>query len=153
MILICYDGSPDAKAAIERGAHLVRDPQAVVLTVWQPFMEMFARVAGGGFEIPPSAVDVEQMDSANREHAERTAREGADLATAAGLEAKSQARERKTTIAAAVLEEAAAWHADAIVLGSRGLTGVKSVLLGSVSHAVLHHADRPVIIVPSGRDE
>jgi nucleotide-binding universal stress UspA family protein len=35
------------------------------------------------------------------------------------------------------------------VLGTRGLTGVKSLLLGSVSHAVLQHADRPVIIVPS----
>jgi ABC transporter/Universal stress protein family len=35
--------------------------------------------------------------------------------------------------------------AEAIVLGSRGLTGVKSLLLGSVSHAVLQHAR------PSGR--
>lgn len=35
------------------------------------------------------------------------------------------------------------------MLGSRGLTGVKSLLLGSVSHAVLQHADRPVMVVPS----
>jgi nucleotide-binding universal stress UspA family protein len=34
-------------------------------------------------------------------------------------------------------------------MGTRGLTGIKSVLLGSVSHAVLQHADRPVIVVPS----
>jgi hypothetical protein len=39
--------------------------------------------------------------------------------------------------------------AEAIVLGRRGLTGVKSLLLGSVSHAVLQHADRPVVVVPS----
>lgn len=36
-----------------------------------------------------------------------------------------------------------------IVLGTRGLGGVKSFLLGSVSHAVVQHADRPLLIVPS----
>jgi hypothetical protein len=34
-------------------------------------------------------------------------------------------------------------------MGSRGLTGLKSLLLGSVSHAVVQRADRTVIIVPS----
>lgn len=48
-----------------------------------------------------------------------------------------------------ILEQAEETGAEAIVLGSRGLTGVKSLLLGSVSHAVLQHADRPVIVVPS----
>ena len=37
----------------------------------------------------------------------------------------------------------------AILMGSRGLTGVKSMLLGSVSRAVIQHADRMVIVVPS----
>jgi len=37
--------------------------------------------------------------------------------------------------------------AAAIVMGSRGLTRLTSMLLGSVSSAVLHHADRPALIV------
>jgi nucleotide-binding universal stress UspA family protein len=38
--------------------------------------------------------------------------------------------------------------ASLIVTGSRGLAGVRSVLLGSVSNHVLHHAHRPTLIVP-----
>jgi nucleotide-binding universal stress UspA family protein len=34
-------------------------------------------------------------------------------------------------------------------MGCRGLTALKSLLLGSVSHAVIQHADRTVIVVPS----
>ena len=37
--------------------------------------------------------------------------------------------------------------ADLIVIGSRGLGGVTSALLGSVSKGVLKHAGRPVLIV------
>ncbi len=35
-----------------------------------------------------------------------------------------------------------------IVLGSRGLTGAREALKGSLSHEVAEHAGRPVLIVP-----
>lgn len=57
---------------------------------------------------------------------------------------------RHTTVDEAILDAAENVSAEAIVVGSRGLTGVKSLLLGSVSHAVLQHADLTVIVVPSG---
>ncbi|HEY8761438.1 MAG TPA: universal stress protein, partial [Candidatus Dormibacteraeota bacterium] len=56
---------------------------------------------------------------------------------------------RRDGIASAILAVADELGADAIVLGTRGLTGIRSMLLGSVSHAVLQHADRSVIVVPS----
>jgi nucleotide-binding universal stress UspA family protein len=35
-----------------------------------------------------------------------------------------------------------------IVVGSRGLTGLRELFEGSVSHDVAEHACRPVLIVP-----
>ncbi len=53
------------------------------------------------------------------------------------------------SIAETLLTEADRANASAIVTGSRGLGGLGSLLLGSVSHALLQHADRAVVVVPS----
>jgi nucleotide-binding universal stress UspA family protein len=49
--------------------------------------------------------------------------------------------------AEALLDQAAAGGHDLIVVGSRGRGDAGSFLLGSVSHAVLHHSRVPVLIV------
>lgn len=46
-----------------------------------------------------------------------------------------------------ILDEAEAWGADLIVVGSHGYTGLKRMLLGSVSHAIASHAHCSVEIV------
>ena len=150
MILICYDGSEDAKAAVEQAARLFDREQATVLTVWQPFIEVAARTTIG-FALVPSIPDATEIDEASREAAEKTAAEGVELAGRFGLGAEPRVSSQETTIAFAILAAADAVRADAIVMGSRGLTGVKSLLLGGVSHEVIQHADRTVVVVPSPR--
>ena len=39
------------------------------------------------------------------------------------------------------------WNADLIIMGRRGLTGLKEVFLGSVSNYILHHAPCSVLVV------
>jgi nucleotide-binding universal stress UspA family protein len=148
MLLIAFDGSDDARAAIERAAQLEQGDDAVVLVVWERFVEVLAR-SGAGFGVTAPMVDYAEIDKATEEGAQKRAEEGAEYATSLGLNAKPRVRVRETTTADAIVAEAAAVDARAIVMGTRGLTGVKSLLLGSVSNAVLHHADRPVIVVPS----
>jgi nucleotide-binding universal stress UspA family protein len=89
------------------------------------------------------------MDQASRRGAEQTAREGVELAQKLGLRAEPQTRSQTTTTGRAILAEADKLDASAIVMGSRGLTGMKSRLLGSVSHEVIQHADRTIAVVPS----
>lgn len=49
--------------------------------------------------------------------------------------------------APAILEYAEESGCDLIVMGSRGLGGLREVVLGSVSHHVVQHAKVPVLIV------
>ncbi len=53
--------------------------------------------------------------------------------------------------AATLAEYAADRGAAVIVVGSRGRSASRELLLGSVAKAVLHHAHRPVLVVPAER--
>ena len=147
MILIAYDGSDDAKAAIERVAELVSGQPAVVVTVWEPYVKLLTRYPAAGGLV--AGEDFEAIDKASRSAADEAAEEGAALARTHGIEASAHSVAHGVSIAETLLNEADRVNASAIVVGSRGLGGLGSVLLGSVSHALLQHADRPVVIVPS----
>ncbi len=146
MILIAYDGSPDADAAIDRAGLLLKGQSATVLSVWEPFEDVVTR-AGAGMTI--GAIDWVAIDRSYQDQAGKRAEDGAERAQAAGLTAEPRIQVRRGTIADTILEAADDVDADAIVLGTRGLTRLKSLLLGSVSHAVLQNAGRPVMVVPS----
>ncbi len=145
MILIAYDGSEDAKAAIQQAAKLFDGKSVTVLTVWQRFIDTMARVGGGMGMI----ADYDEIDKEAEERGRERAKEGAALAADAGLEAVGATAVVDTTIPDAILNEATAIGADAVVCGSRGHTGIKSLMLGSVSSHIIQHADIPVVVVPS----
>jgi nucleotide-binding universal stress UspA family protein len=150
MILVCYDGSADAQAAVDRAGSLMPGSDATVLVIWETILETMTRNGslGMGFGMVGAYGD-DDDDAAIAKAAVATAADGAQRAAAVGLVAQPRTARRGDDITAVILAVAADVNADVIVLGTRGLGGVKSLMLGSVSHAVLHHADRAVLVVPS----
>jgi len=92
-------------------------------------------------------VDLAELDRAAAEDGCWVAADGARIAREAGLVAEPVAVKAIGPVWRTIMQTAASRHATVIVVGSRGLTGVRSMLLGSVSSAVAHHADRPRLIV------
>jgi nucleotide-binding universal stress UspA family protein len=138
-VLIAYDGSDYAKAAIIQAGRQLRRPRAaIVLSVFEPLEALpfwgvaYARVpAGFAEEADQQANDV--------------ALEGATLAGEAGFEAEATAIEG-SPVWKLIIEVAKDREAGMIVIGSHGRSGVSYVALGSVATAVAHHATTPVLI-------
>ena len=121
-LLLCYDGSENAKHAIREAAALLAPRRALVLTVWQDAAAL-PSLAWAGAALP----DLEDVFAAARDGAGRMAEEGAGIARATGFDAISIVAEAKGPIWAAVEQAAEEHDASAIVVGSRGLSGIKSL--------------------------
>ena len=141
-ILICYDRSEGSRRAIEKAAELFPGKAAVVLHVWSP-MAIIATAYGGAVAIPTYS------DDELRKAAPSVAEDGARWATAVGLHATPATAE--VTYHGTwhtILDAADEYDAGLIVVGARGLSTFKSVMLGSVSHGIAQHSHRPVLVVP-----
>lgn len=149
-LLIAYDGSDGARTALAYAGELISGGDAVVLSVWEPMLLQASAVALSGMFVDPGAVeqDYEAVESATR----TLATEGAEQARKAGFTAKARWQPGAGPIADTVIDVAAEIDARLIVTGSRGLGGIKSLLLGSVSERIVRQAKRPVLIVPPGED-
>ena len=146
-VLIAYDDSPSAREAVPAAHALLGDRPAVVVTVWEPAVALGPSSFPAGVELTTPELGL-QVDEAARERAEGIAQQGAEAASAVGFQATAATRE-SPSVWRGVLDAADEHDASAIVLGARGLSAVRSVLLGSVTHGVLHHAARPVLVLPA----
>jgi nucleotide-binding universal stress UspA family protein len=147
-VLLCYDGSDGAKHAIEVAHEITGDCPAIVLHLWEPpaGWMMSADVFG---TMPVWSPDqLSQVDAVVRERAGRLLAEGVSQARELGYDARGELDAWPSSLWRRILELADDEDAKLVVVGARGLSAVESAILGSTSNAIVHHAKRPVLVVP-----
>jgi nucleotide-binding universal stress UspA family protein len=144
--LVCYDGSDQSRRGLQAIGGLLAPTELVVLTVWQPLVTKLAET--GSFGV--FALDDEsEVDESEEKAARDAAEEGAERGRAAGHRATARVEEAQGAPWIKIIEVANEIDAGLIVCGTRGRGVLKTALLGSVSHAVLTHSGRPVLIAPA----
>jgi nucleotide-binding universal stress UspA family protein len=141
-VVIAYDGSAGAEYAIEQAAKYLGHRRAHVVYARPP------SEAPDGHLRSSEHIEAVPLDrAADDDSALALARTGADLAQRAGFDATAEVVSGEGDTAGDIIEAADDLDADLIVIGSRGHDGAGSTQLGSVSHALLHRARRPVLTI------
>jgi nucleotide-binding universal stress UspA family protein len=136
-VVVGTDGSPNAEAAVRQAAKIAKaDGAAVHVVTAYPDIPTYG-------EAIASSAKRDRIDL--RDVAEQVLSRTQEQLEAEGLQVETDAREGDP--AKVILDVAKEQNADLIVVGARGLTGLRRFLLGSVSSKLAHHADSSLMIV------
>lgn len=151
VILIAYDGTPNARRAVEHAGAYLSVRRAFILTVWSPMRTGLDPVSID-LDGPPDPVDPDESEDPDIAFtdAERTNFEGTELARSVGLAAEPMCIPVSGTVWRTIITVADNINAGLIVTGTRGTTGLRSLMQSSVADRVLRHGRRPMLIVPPG---
>jgi len=138
-ILVGVDRSEHARAALREAIDIARTQQSSITVVIA-----YSTVMPWGPVSPLPQIAVDDYITGVRLDAQAIADETAAVIP---KEIRSEVLLVDCPPAQALLDQAATGRHDLIVVGSRGRGDATSLLLGSVSHAVLHHSRVPVLIV------
>jgi nucleotide-binding universal stress UspA family protein len=141
-ILVGVDRSRHARAAVGEAVDIALAEGAVLtlITVYSSLVPWLVTMAPGG--VPQQTI--EDLVDTTRTEAQATLDEASALVPP-GLDLRTLLVDGRP--AEAILAEAGSAGHDLIVVGSKGRGDASSILLGSVSHAVLHHSRVPVLVV------
>lgn len=152
-VVVAYDGSEQALAAVKKAGEVVADVEDskvhVVFVTTHPNAQLPANFNTASFDPQQYLLSVDDiMDLYNKTIEEETAKVKEGLEGALDYLGDQASIEVVPgyTPAADILAYAEKIGADLIVMGSRGLGAIRGVL-GSVSYAVLRESPIPVLVI------
>lgn len=148
-ILVAIDPSKMSRKVFEAGMSLAKTTGASLMLLQVLSWEEKDTFIYSGLECDPFQNSIRENFQKQRQKLEQ---QGLELlyslteeATKAGI--KTEFNQAWDHPEGRICEEAQTWSAELILVGSRGLTGLKEMFLGSVSNYVTHHAPCSVLIV------
>jgi len=145
-ILVPVDGSATSLRGLDEALRLARDQRASILLlhVVHDFL-----TAGG----PGAAVYMTQLRQDLRERGQRILEEASQRAQREGVEVETRMAETPGgSVGELIVEQAQAWPADLLVLGTHGRRGIRRLLMGSDAEYVVRMTPVPVLLVRSIED-
>ncbi|GBC69206.1 TRAP-T-associated universal stress protein TeaD [archaeon HR01] len=141
-VLVAVDGSPNSLKAVDVAASICEKygAELVVLHVIQQPAYIFGAPA-----VSPSVLK-DYYDTARRE-GERFVSEAVSKAERYRVSVRAEILERAPSVVEAITQYAENNSVELIVVGTRGLTGFKKLLMGSVASGVVSHAHCSVLVV------
>ncbi len=143
-IVVGTDGSDTAKIAVEHAMDLAKAGGATLHLVhaYQDVsLGMAAMSAGSGGPV----VDLDRLNVGLADHGTSVLDAAAALCTSAGITAEKHLV--RSDPADALIGVATNIEADLLVVGNRGMSGVKRFVLGSVPNRIAHHSPCNLLIV------
>ncbi len=131
-IVVGYDGTPGAQAALDEAATLAAQLGDGLELVFS-------------YEAPRAGGEVADLDAAIQQRADAVLAEGGARASSAGVPMETRKLDRPP--ADGLIATAEELGARMIVVGSTGESPLKGVLLGSTSYRLVHLSTHPVLVV------
>jgi len=138
-IVVGVDGSEQASRAVEWCAKYAVALGAEVVVVHAIDIPVYVPVVGS--EVPPQLSPEDRADLGDRVTDEW-------CASLRNANVPYRVVLIDSDPALAIIQAAKTEQADLVVVGRRGRGGFAELLLGGTSYAVIHHLDRPLLIVP-----
>lgn len=143
-ILVAVDGSDNATQAAKVAITLAQKFEAELI-VCHAIQSPFYSFTQDGLAVPADVL--KDYIAAAREDANNMVNKLTQLAEAAHVKAVSAIQENAFSIVEAIVNLAESRAVDLIVIGTRGRTGFRRLLMGSVSSGVVNRAQCPVLVV------
>lgn len=136
-ILVAYEGSNLGEKALSKAIEIAKTNELIeiiVLTV---------------IEFPPASFGIEYIYSDQLEYVKKEGEETIQKleATLSKIPNHSRSILIEGHVAKSIIRQSKLNKCDLIVMGSRGLSGLKVLFMGSVSQYVVQHSNIPVLIV------